>query len=555
MCDRHRPLKEQLGWTAVLWALLLVRACAAGASYWPQLDDYIQMHNYLRFGSFAALQKAVGVLAMRPLAGLADYFVWGRMFSVLLLGVAVVSLLYAVAAVLLWSVLGRFFRVGPLFPVIMVLLPLGMEGTYWMSASTRVVVGLFWAALAAWLFLKWLDTSKPWALTSFLACQLLPFGFYEQAGILAVTLTVGLAILCWIYEKEHRKKCLLAIVWAPASMVLYLLLTKLLSGGGVYGSRSALMLPTTPYYFNTFLPDILGQIRTVFLNADLRILTRGFLRAARELLSGRLLLWLLLTAALCGLLWRLGRKMRPDGGKAPLWLQLLAGLLLAAAPVTLFLVLDNPWFSLRGAVTSFPGLALMADGIAEAVWGRLKAPRGVPAGLAALCALVFCMAGASEVLDYRDNYLADQKAASAVLTTVREDLGGREGIKSLTVGILGMESSFLPRQNYRWHEHIVGCTESSWAFSGLVGSLAGETEELPALTPLPSSPLYRRWNAETNRPDRFDLLYYYNGVALEPVTLEQTGEKAFNVLGADGARLGRIWEEADGAAYFALEES
>lgn len=557
MCNRHRPRREWLGWTAVLWMLLLVRACAAGVSYWPQLDDYIQMHNYLlSFSSFSALQKTVGVLDTRPLAGLADYFVWGRMFSFLLLGVAVVSLLYA-AAVLMWAVLGRFFRVGTLFPVVVVLLPLGVEGTYWMSAATRVAVGMFWAALAAWLFFKWLDTSKLWALTSFFACQLLPFGFYEQAGIFAVALTTGLAILCGSCQKEHRKKCVLGVLWPPVSMVLYLLLTKLLSGGGVYSSRSVLMLPTTPGYFEHFLPDILGQIRTVFFNADFYILTRGVLRTVRELLAGELILWFVLMAALCVLIWMLGRSVKivGEGGKLSLQFQFLIGLVLAAAPVTLFLILDNPWFSLRGAVTSFPGLALLADGIVETAWRGIKAPRSVPAVLAALCALIFSMAGASEVLDYRDNYLADQRAASAVLTTMREDLGGYEDVKHLTVGILGMEPTFLPQQNYHWHEHITGCTESGWAFSGLVRSMVGEMEELPSLTPLPSSPLYRRWNAEANRPDRFDLLYYYNEESLEPVTLERTGEKNFNVLRADGTLLGHIWEEPDGTAYFEGERS
>ena len=86
-----------------------------------------------------------------------------------------------------------------------------------------------------------------------------------------------------------------------------------------------------------------------------------------------------------------------------------------------------------------------------------------------------------------------------------------------------------------------------------MGSLA-DGLALPSLSPLPSSPLYRRWNAEANRPDRFDRLYYYNGTVLEPVTLEQTGEKAFNVLRADGSQLGHIWEEPDGLGYFALEQ-
>lgn len=544
--------RQKAGWILALWALLMVRACAAGLEYWPQLDDYIQYHNYPTAESFSALQKAVGLLASRPLAGIADYFIWGRMFGFMLVGVAIISLLYAVTTLVLWSVLGRFFRIGPLFPVIVALLPLGVEGTYWMSASTRVVVGMFWAALAAWLFLEWMDGPRRRTLAAFLVCQLLPFGFYEQAGILAVTLTVGVAILRYIYRAEDRKKCLLAL-WAPASTVLYLLLTKLLSNGGVYGSRAALILPVSRYYFTTFLPDILGQIRKVFLNADLRILMRGFVRTAGQLLQGRLLLWFAVTAALCAGVWQLGRKAKTAEGRLPLWLQLVSGLLLAAAPVTLFLILDNPWFSLRGAVTSFPGLALIADCVMEALWKRAGVRREVPALLAALCALVFCMAGASEIADYRDTYRADQQAARAVLDTIPADLAGEEGWPALSVGILGLEPTFLPRQNYLWHEHVTGCTESSWAFSGLVGSLA-DGLALPSLSPLPSSPLYRRWNAEANRPDRFDRLYYYNGTVLEPVTLEQTGEKAFNVLRADGSQLGHIWEEPDGLGYFALEQ-
>lgn len=544
--------RQKAGWILALWALLMVRACAAGLEYWPQLDDYIQYHNYPTAESFSALQKAVGLLASRPLAGIADYFIWGRMFGFMLVGVAIISLLYAVTTLVLWSVLGRFFRIGPLFPVIVALLPLGVEGTYWMSASTRVVVGMFWAALAAWLFLEWMDGPRRRTLAAFLVCQLLPFGFYEQAGILAVTLTVGVAILRYIYRAEDRKKCLLAL-WAPASMVLYLLLTKLLSNGGVYGSRAALILPVSRYYFTTFLPDILGQIRKVFLNADLRILMRGFVRTAGQLLQGRLLLWFAVTAALCAGVWQLGRKAKTAEGRLPLWLQLVSGLLLAAAPVTLFLILDNPWFSLRGAVTSFPGLALIADCVMEALWKRAGVRREVPALLAALCALVFCMAGASEIADYRDTYRADQQAARAVLDTIPADLAGEEGWPALSVGILGLEPTFLPRQNYLWHEHVTGCTESSWALSGLVGSLA-DGLALPSLSPLPSSPLYRRWNAEANRPDRFDRLYYYNGTVLEPVTLEQAGEKAFNVLRADGSQLGHIWEEPDGLGYFALEQ-
>ena len=38
-----------------LFVLLMLRACAFGAVYWPQLDDYIQYHNYPTSGSFSQL--------------------------------------------------------------------------------------------------------------------------------------------------------------------------------------------------------------------------------------------------------------------------------------------------------------------------------------------------------------------------------------------------------------------------------------------------------------------------------------------------------------------
>ena len=56
------------------------------------------------------------------------------------------------------------------------------------------------------------------------------------------------------------------------------------------------------------------------------------------------------------------RKSEHSGAGIRL-LALLTGVLLAVAPVTPFFDLGNPWFSLRGTVTSFAGIALMADAL------------------------------------------------------------------------------------------------------------------------------------------------------------------------------------------------
>ena len=122
----------------------------------------------------------------------------------------------------------------------------------------------------------------------------------------------------------------------------------------------------------------------------------------------------------------------------------------------------------------------------------------------------------------------------------------------LRVGLLGVEASFLPNQNWFWHEHIHGCTESAWAFGGVLGYVAEDDIILPSVTPLPTDPIYKRWNAQANRPGGFDALYYYDRgeKSLIPVRLEQTGEYDYNVYTEDGLEVGRIWEEADGIGYF-----
>ena len=535
------------GLTALaLFLLLMARACAYGWRYWPQLDDYIQYHNYPLSGSFWELQQTTGLLASRPLAGLADYFVWAPLFSHMLLGVAAVSLLYAAAALMLKRQLGRYFPVGPLFLVVLTLLPLGVEGTYWMSASTRVVCGLFLAALAAWAFLRWMDTGRwGWAL-AFVPLQMLPFGWYEQSGIFSVALIVGMGILEVIRDRKKLPPALLSL-WGVPAMLLYQKLTGLLAAaGGVYSSRAEFIWPDEPYWRNTFVWEVLEQMRAVFVEGNFYTLAKGFVRSAREILSGGLLLWAVAAAALCVLFWFAASRLEGGREKKPLspWLALLAGLLLFLAPVSLFFVLENPWFSFRGAVTSFVGLALVADTAVMALWRRLPGFGRGPAGLAAAAALVFVIAGASEIGDYRATYEQDQRLGRLTVGTLSEDLDARDNGR---VGLLGVEPSFLPNQNFFYHEHIHGCTESAWAFQGLLTSL--DSSRSWNVTPLPSDPIYRQWNAATNRPGGFDYLYWYDGDTLVPAVLEPAGEKAFQVLDGEGRALGRIWEE-DGIGYF-----
>ena len=547
MLEEKKPGRRLTAGLAV-FLLVMTRYCAFGVQYYPQLDDYIQYHNYTRLYDFSTLQELMGILSSRPLAGIADYFFWSPMFDHMILGVALISALYAAAVLLIWDVLGRYFRTSPVLPVVMALLPLGLEGTYWMSASTRVVVGMFFAALAVRAFLNWLDGKGRGWLPLYLILQLIPFGFYEQAGLLSITLTVGAAILERTRKGRPMGRCAVSL-WGVPAMGLYFLITRLLNNGGVYGSRTELVLPTSRYYWLHELPKTLWQFFQAFAGGGFFTAVKGFVRGMRMIFSGELLLWALCAAALCVLLWLTLRNREPQertGGDAPLPLALLSGLLLAAAPVSLFLVLGNTWFSLRGTVTSFPGIALLADSLVVWLWDRLARGRDGLSVLAAAMAFVFCVAGSSEIRDYRDTYYNDQRIAGLVLEAAEvEGLDASSG----RIGVLNLEPSYLPNQNFYYHEHIHGCTESDWAFTGLLTALGGEVK----VTPLPADPLYRAWNREANHPAGFEALYWFDGESVQPAVLRELAENTYQVRDRAGKLLGVIWEE-DGIGYLRRPE-
>jgi len=539
--DQRSSGKQDWICTGAVFVLLMLRSCVVGVRYWPQLDDYIQYVNYASGGNFWELQQKVGLLASRPLAGLADFFVWAPLFEHMIVGVALVSAMYALGVLLMKKLMERYFRLGPVFYVVMGLLPLGVEGTYWMSASTRIVVGLLFACLAALAFGRWMDSGRWLWAAVFAVLILIPFGFYEQAAVLAMTLVLGMAIL----EIRNWKRGVLSL-WVLPAAVIYFKITGLFALDNVYSNRSELALPVSLYYFKTFLPDILGQVKTVFIDGTCFTLAKGFVRAMRLICSGSWLLWAIVLLLCCVVFGALIYRNREEDAGNNVWLALLVGVLLAVAPVSIFLFLANPWFSFRGAVTSFAGIALIADVLVNALWRKLPFKWNGPAILAVTAAFVFCAAGAVDVSDYRDTYQNDQKIAALVL----ENISVEEG----RVGVLGIEKSFLPNQNFFWHEHIHGCTESAWAFSGLLGSMAGG-QERPNVTPLPTDPIYRKWNQAVNRPESFEALYYYDYGAHEliPVRLEKmeaAGEHDYRVIDQNGMEIGRVWEEQDGIGYF-----
>ncbi|MBQ4574949.1 MAG: glucosyltransferase domain-containing protein [Clostridia bacterium] len=539
--------------------LAFLRFTYCGLRYFPQLDDYIQYHNYTSGRTVSQFWKTVervGLLGARPLAGLGDLYLWSHFWDCMIIAILLMALMLAASAILFETVFKRYFRCGWCFIIIFTLLPLNIEGSYWLSASTRLVCGLFTASLSAYFLVKFCEKGSAWRAVLTLLFQTIAVFYYEQILVFSFTLNLLIGFCEW--RRNRRLKPLLSL-GGIGSVAFYFAFTSYFSGSSVYSSRAELVLPTSSYYFKHFLPEILGQIKTAFLDGGWMTLAKGFYRGIKMIITDGALLYALLMLLLAGIAavmaylgWHKFHTEHQNENRSehtfPLGWQLLFALLIAAAPVSIFLVIANPWFSLRNTMPSIVGIALAADGIILYALEKLpsqKLSRAISAALVFFMTFACVTASASEVKDYALTWEHDNALAALIYNEYYN-----QDINDEPVLIFNVEPSYLEDQNFSWHEHIHGTTESSWALRGLINSRESDGDSQCVPMPIRDQ-LYKAWNYETMRPDRFEHFLYYDHelTALERVYLMTLDVGYYEIQREDGSALFRIREQ-DKIGYY-----
>ncbi len=509
----------------VLFGLIFVRYCYFGFQYFYQLDDYIQYHNYTAYGGGAGeLIKSLGLLSSRPLAGLFDLFVWSPMYSVMLLAVAIISAMYSAAAVLFHKVFSKHFGTGFLFFVVFALLPLGFEGTYWLSASSRIVVGLFFAALSLLFFDKWCSGGRKRNLVLFVVFQFVCFCFYEQ--VLAFSCAATLVLMV-IYFKKERKRALWGFLML-AGIVLYFVVTKL-APGGVYSDRTAFFMPWKDGYFSDLFLPLSGQVADAAWGSFAGICGKGLLRGFGLLVKQPNVLWCIVVVVLCSGFFILARNhRRKEFHFLP---ELFAGLLLMIAPIALFYVIASPWFGIRNLVTSFCGLALICDALLDLLFCRLKKGHMAESVIASVLVLLCCVASVSELHDYRETTLADTQIATEAYSAFSQ----AQVDDDEQIWLLNVSSHYLDDWNYQFHEHVFGCTSSKWAMTGSIRAI--NDKYIPNnFDPIPAD---EATFSDGRNPDEATAFLYAGG-GFVPVGMVPDGEGRWTLRLPDGSEAGEL---------------
>ncbi|HHY95814.1 MAG TPA: hypothetical protein GX513_12525 [Firmicutes bacterium] len=470
----------------VLLPTMLLKYGYYGLRYFPVLDD-----NNM-YGIFAMMAPADALshyrwYTTRPLAGLLDAFVWSRLWACPSLVFLIMILLHFFAIVLLWKVFQKNnLRAGMVAAVLFALLPLGTEATYWIAASSRLVVGLFCASLSLYLLALYLEKVKrkeagaALRLGGFWLTNLISLGFYEQV----IAFSFAGAILLLLANSRLLRKPHGRMAFPVPFLLSFINLTviglwyKAFSHLGNVATRGQLV--TGNYLGHTV--QVLRGIQTLLGPYQWQMLKAGTGRGLELILADRAYLYLLLALAASTLLavlaaremraWQrpsIGAQGKTTGVRPAVDLlasaaEFTLGALLVFLPFAPFFLLKDAWIYNRSAFLSLLGLSLMAEALVNgAVWaagrGRLLAIlRG-----ALLGALVFgfLLANTAEVAAYREVSLSDKQICQEFIGAAEKAAPDWDSKEILLFNAKPVYARLTGN-------HFTNCTASDWALMGAV---------------------------------------------------------------------------------------
>lgn len=517
------------------FALLMIRYFWQGITYYPQMDDYIQYHNYADFyGSVSAAVENLGLLRARPLAGVLDIALWSKFWGNMHIAVMIISLLYVMSGMMFKKVFSEYFRISNIFIVIYLLNPFFFEGVYWVSASSRIAVGLFFAALALWFFQKYFDNNLKSCLALSFVAQLISFCFYEQAMVLSITVTMFIGIFRWI-KKDRR--CFTSL-FTFVNIVLYYFIINIQSQSTLYDSRMKIVLPFIGKGFLGNLKNSLNQYIEIFIDGFKNILIKGTVKGFTITQNWNGIFAILLSLVASGFFLVIIFKKKEDKENEKKFntiFGIIVSLLILIAPLTPFFIIEGAYIPMRNGMMAMVGMALLVDIAISAV---LKNNR-IKGILCAVMAFIFTVCAFSETNTYKISYDEDMKLVNAV---------SQIEVKP-NMAIIGIDEHWDKDQSFMYKEHVSATSGSAWSLTGMLRCCLDD-QSIPVVTPISAESPYMSWSYDSKKLSNFDWLYHYEDGHLIELEYTQTDDTTYE-LSHDGQPYGKIYDN-EGMGVFEI---
>ncbi len=388
---------------------MICRYSFSGFKYYPTMDDNNQYGiYYLRNDNiYENVIMHYQSYNVRPLAFFTDAYVfsffWNHMYLLLLLMI----ILHFSTAVMFQQIMEKLhLSFGFLGTIIFTLSPFLVQATYWISASSRLVVSLFFCILSIRLFIFYLEKKrKPQdflLVIAIILLNLLSVGYYEQ------TIVFNFVFFLYIIYKEKKPSFIAVPIFSTIVIGIYYISSML---NNTMQDRGNITFQNIgAHIFAT-----IGSIIKKFTVLQGKILINGIEFAKEHLLI--LLFVLSIISFLAFFVMKEKEHPKNMYGKS-FWL----GLLLFVVPFAPFLILQDSFVDVRNFYISYLGLGLMVASIYEVLLSHLPNRNIADAGVICICVLIFMLGNAAEVSNYREIWEFDNLVASKIIESVDENV-------------------------------------------------------------------------------------------------------------------------------------
>ena len=430
---------------------LLFKVFSAGIAYFPVLDDYIQYGSYPLFDLKHVLFD-IGTISSRPLASFLDPVLWGSFWQHMWIALLIITLLYFLTCLLLDRLLTQEgIKITPVLYSILLLLPITFEGTYWISASSRIVVGMLFAVLATWALKQFLKTDKKWLIPVYGLLCLLSFGFYESVMVFSALLQL-FVLIRFVKEKKACKKLWLITIPACLAIVLFVYYRLTANIGALSGRAAGFSVN----HLGERVSALLSQFGYIFSAGLMRTTVVGFFDGLSSLVASPL--WgLCIGAIIVGVSAACAFYSKKHRLHAKASLCVPLGLALTLLPLLPHLLVQDVWLTYRSVVLCLPGLCILLAPLA------VKLLHNRYARMATVFAMVFVFSVGcvNEVQTYKKVHALDNALLTKVISHLDEDvLAGKKD----TILVLPHEVA-LPQTSY-YKDHVKSVFATDWSLTG-----------------------------------------------------------------------------------------
>ena len=416
---------------------------------------------FIMMNPIEVLQK-YKMYTTRPLAVLLDTYVISRLWGNLWIILFSFTILHFISSFLLYKVLEKNkIRTGSVLVIIFTLIPLCNDASYWIAASSRIVVGLFFAILSFYLYMKYIegmqDRKKNTSiyLIGFAITNLISLGFYEQ--IIAFSF-IGILLLMAVNFKRQKNKWINIIPFFNILIVVVYYIA--FSNTGNVASRGQII---KEHYIQHSV-SVLNRIGELIIYSPASIVKHGLINGTQLLIADRAIVFTLIAVLISIVLGVQYSKEKVSDSWRSSVIKLILGVFLVFVPFAPFFVLQSIWIVYRNAFISLIGVGLIIESLASIIFMRwdIRSLRGIVAGIVVF---IFLVGNVAELNDYR----SVSKIDNEIVTNISETLEKEKGQDWYDREIIVFNTK--PLYINPTSKHFSNSTAADWALCGAMGSI------------------------------------------------------------------------------------